>query len=130
MPGVGHLVVILQEVDERGRRQAEGGRAAAGLLPEVALSLVEKAVFRGRDELLRRAVVVGVIRLAMAGERDQRGVMPVVVPEGVEAVAALVERADETRLLRLVLRHEINRPPASRRASRAADDGQDVLGGG
>ena len=53
---VGDLVVVLEEGDERA---PAAGRAPGVprrlLLPAVALALVQEAVLRGRDELLRRA---------------------------------------------------------------------------
>ena len=67
---VGDLIVILQEYDEVRRRHAQGGRAAPLLLPLVALALVEVAVLDGRDELLGRPVIIGVIRLVVAGQGD------------------------------------------------------------
>ncbi len=117
--GVGDLVVVLEEVDERRRRQVERRGAAALLLPRVPLPLVEKAVLDARDQLLRRAEVVGVVGLVAAGQRHQRRVVEVVVPERVEAVAALRGRAHQLRLLRLVLGDDRSsarpRPRAPRR---------------
>src|SRR4029079_17242912 len=84
---IGHLVVVWEERHEGGGRQAEAGRAAALLLPGVALALVEVAVLDRRDQLLRRAAVVSVVRLFAPGERDDGGMVEVVVPQRIDAVA-------------------------------------------
>ncbi len=66
------LIVVLQEDHESLGREIEGRRPSAALLPPRPLALIEVAVLRRRDELLRRSRVVGVVRLAPAGERDER----------------------------------------------------------
>src|SRR5690606_2409507 len=104
--GVGQLIVILHEVQERVPRNARRGRAPALVLPLVTLALVEEAALDGGYELLRGAEVVGVVRLAAARERHDSGVVEVVVPQGVQTVAAVLERQDEPHLLRLVLANE------------------------
>src|SRR5258707_9655313 len=103
MPGVGDLVVVLQEIDEVGRRQVERRGAAPLLLPGKNLSLVEVAPFEGRDEFLRIAVIVGVVGFIAADERHHGGMMEVVVPNCIQAVAALLRRAYEASSLPLVL---------------------------
>ena len=60
-------------------------------------------MLRAGHELLRRAAVVADSRPRRAGERDVRRVVEVVVPEGVEPVAAVLEGRTRRRLLRLVL---------------------------
>jgi hypothetical protein len=57
-------------------------------------------------------------------------VVEVVVPEGVEAVAACRERSHEADVLRLVFRHQQRRALPRRAAHAAAERGQDVLRGG
>ena len=52
---VRHLIVILQKGHEVPGLKVERRRAAALLLPFVPLALIEVAVLRGGDELLRRA---------------------------------------------------------------------------
>ena len=92
--GVGDLVVVLDEGDECAPAAARRpGVPRRLLLPLVALALVEVAVLDRRDELLRRAEVVGVVGLVVAGQRDHGAVVEVVVPERVEAIAALLGRA-------------------------------------
>ena len=54
-------------------------------------------VFDSAEKLLGRngiAEVIGVIRLAVSGQRDQRRVVPVVVPKRVKIVAAFAARFD------------------------------------
>ena len=79
------------------------GRAARFLLPLVALPLIEEAVLGGGDELARPAAIIGVIGLVVSGQRDHGAVMEIVVPQGVEPVAAVLGRPHQPRLLRLVL---------------------------
>src|SRR5688572_27954118 len=83
--GIRHLVVVLEIRDERVRRQVERGRTAALPLPGVPLALVQVAEPRARDQLLRTALVVAVVRFTASGERDHRRVMRIVVPERVKA---------------------------------------------
>src|SRR5262249_10872244 len=84
---VGDLVVILKERDERRRLKSPARGAARSALPVVVLTLKQVAILGRRDELLRLAASVAVVRLRASGERDHRAVMKVVVPEAVEAVA-------------------------------------------
>src|SRR3954453_6692247 len=72
-------------------------------LPGVVLALVQVSALRGRDELLGRAAVIDVVRLAHAGRGYARGVMEIVVPRGVETAAAALPAPQEPRVLRLVL---------------------------
>ena len=52
--------------------------------------------------------------------------MEIVVPQRVESVAALVSRAHELDILRLILAHDDRRLVASRGARRRRDLGNDV----
>ena len=128
---VGDLIVVFEEGDEGGRRQREARRAARRVLPVVPLPLEQIAVSRRRDQLLRRAPVVVVVGFAPAGQGDVRGMMEVVVPERVEAVAAIVQLGrGKARLLRFVLGDEKDFPVHPRRPGLAGDPGNDVIGGG
>jgi hypothetical protein len=115
--GVGHLVVVLEEVHEAPRRDAERRRAAPPPLPLVPLPLVEEAVLRRRHELARRAAVVGEVRLVAQREPDVGAVVPVVVPDRVEVAPALGGGGDERGALRLVLVDDPRRAPPSRPAA-------------
>src|SRR5438105_13051916 len=101
--GVCDLIVILEKTNQTLRRQMRGRSSAPVFLPRVVLPLIQKSKLRHRDEFLRRAAVVGVVRLAAPSRRDHRRVMPVVIPERVEAVLV-----DQLRLLRLVLADDEN----------------------
>ena len=107
---------------------SHAGRAAALALPGVALALIEEAALDGRDQLLGRPGVVAVVGLGAAGERDRGGVVEVVVPQRVEAVAAGRHRADEPHVLRLVLGDQENRSATGARPRAARDRRQHVLG--
>src|SRR6266850_3969076 len=101
--GVRHLIMVLEEGDERGRLQPESWRAAALLLPFVPLALVKVAPFDGGDELLRLAQVLGIVRLIMPGQRHHRAMMKIIIPERVDAIASLRVWPHQLYMLRLVL---------------------------
>src|SRR5262249_31151632 len=75
----------------------------------------EIAPFEGGEELLRRPAVVAVIGLVAPGQGDAGGVVEVVVPQPVQAVAALLKRANQSALLRLVLGDQEDRAALRRR---------------
>ncbi len=126
---VGQLVVVLQILDEPPRLQA-GRRAAPPLpLPGIDLPLVDVAPLGRRDELLRRAEVVAIVRLAAARGGDDRGVVEVVGPQRIEPEAPLLRRPDQVRLLRLVLADDQRPAPPRGLAHPAGDRRQDVLAG-
>ena len=104
--GVGNLVMVLQKGHKHRRLQVQGRGAPPLLLPCVILPLVEAAILEGRDQLLRGAVIISVIRLVAAGHRHHSAVVEVVVPERVKAIAALRRGADQLGVLRLVLAHQ------------------------
>src|SRR5437762_870747 len=115
------LVVALEKVHERGRREAQRGRAPPHFLPGEILSLIEKAVLRRRHELLRRSMVAAAIGFGLAGHRDESGVMKVVVPERVDAKAAVRGTTHEARLLALVLGDDDDAAVAGRLPRRRDD---------
>ena len=122
--GVRHLIVVLQKRDERRRRHPPRRRAARLALPVVVLSLEQIPVLGRRDQFLRLAARVAVVRLGVAGERDHRAVVEIVVPDGVEAAAAVGDRPHEPRVLRFALRDHDDRA-ITRRAPRARADLRD-----
>src|SRR5262249_61799884 len=113
---------------EPRRRRVESGSTAGAALPLVALTLVEIAPLRRRDELLGRAAVAGVVALGLTPERHPHAVMEIVVPQRVEAIAPTVPGPDQPRLLRLVLGHENGGAPPRRHAHLAGDRRQDMIG--
>ena len=121
------LIVVLQKRHERRLRQMQRGSAAHIALPVIVLALKEEAVLRRGDELLRLAACVAVVRLAASGQRHHRTVVKVVVPQRVDPVAALFQRPDQPRVLRLVLRHDEDRTMTCRSTRAPADCGQQVL---
>ena len=127
--GVGDLIMVCDERHHALRRQVAAGPATAFFLPAVKLPLVKKAVLDRGDKFLRRAAVVGVVGRVAAGQRDERGVMQVIVPKAIEPVAAGGGWPHEFRFLRLVLGDQDDRALARRLARGAAERGQDVLGG-
>src|SRR5690606_39519089 len=69
--GVGHLVVVVEEVDEGGPGQVERRRAAILALPGVPLTLVQPAPARGADQLLGPPARLRQVGLVAAGERSE-----------------------------------------------------------
>src|SRR5687767_1176722 len=59
-PGIGDLIVVLQEHHERRGVEIEPRRAAPFFLPRGPLPLVQVSPLSGGKELLRRATVIGV----------------------------------------------------------------------
>src|SRR4051812_42859117 len=86
---------VLDEGDEGGRLEVEARRAAALGLVRVTLALKQIAVLRGGDELLRIAVVILVIGLVASGQGHHGGVVEIIVPERVEAMAAALRGAHQ-----------------------------------
>ena len=62
-----HLIMILQEMDEGRGFQPARPTSTALPLPGIVLSLVQKTALHGRDKLLRRAAIIGIIGFVMAG---------------------------------------------------------------
>src|SRR6266446_1239936 len=125
---VRHLIVVLQEGDERGGLQPEPWRATALLLPCVPLALVEITPFDGGDKLLRLAQMVGIVSLIMSGQRHHRAMMKIVIPERVDAIASLLLWPHQLHVLRLVLRHDDGCAPAGHLAYAPRYGGKDMIG--
>src|SRR5262245_53511361 len=121
------LVVILEKRDEFVGRDVETWLTATFPLPRAPLALKEIAVLDCGNQLLGRAAIVGVIGLTASGQRHHGSMVEVVVPEGVESVAALFDGSDEMWMLRLVLVGHNDQSPLCRVAHSTADLGQDVL---
>src|ERR687886_827910 len=102
-PRIGHLIVVFQKHHERLGWKVEGRGAALLLLPAIILALIQEPMTRGRDELLRLAIIIGVVGFVTSGQRDDGAMVKVVVDERVEAVAAALRRPDEPSVLRFVL---------------------------
>jgi hypothetical protein len=127
--GVRHLIVVLRERDEPHGWQVERGRAATVFLPSVPLALIQETVFHGRHELLRSASVPGVVGLGAPRGGDHGAVVKIVVPERVEAVAALLARSHEPSQLSLVLTDH-DRAARGRGAAHRLDDFFENVRGG
>ena len=85
---------------------------------------------RHRRELRRRALIVGEVRLPASGQWHVGGVVPVLAPDGVEAVAVDARPPEQARVLRLALADEEDRAAARRGARRRAQLGDDMLARG
>src|SRR5690349_21692935 len=108
MHGIGDLVVVGEKVDEPGRFNVERWGAASLVLPSVPLSLIQKPILCRGDELLRGAPVVGIVRFVLSRERDLSGVVPIVVPDHVQAEAVAFDRAYELRELSFAFIYDDN----------------------
>ena len=124
---IGDLIVVFQEHHERLGREVEGRGAAPLLLPAIILPLIQEAVPRGGDKLLRPPAVIGVVGLVASGHRDNSAVMKIVVDQRVEAVAAPLRRPHQAGMLRLVLTDDKGQPVARRLAHPAHDRCQYVV---
>ena len=91
---IGNLVMVLNEIDHCLPRQTEGRGAAPFLLPAVALALIQIAVLTSGYKLLRATQIVGVVRLIVPRQCDEGRMMKIVVPQPIEAKAALIRRSD------------------------------------
>src|SRR5690606_12877335 len=96
------------------------------VLPGVPLTLIQPASRRERHQLLRVPRVVRVVRLGTTGGGDTRTVVEVVVPERVHCAAAILERAEQVRVLRLVLAGDQYATPRRRLPRGSNDLGQDM----
>ena len=114
--------------DEGGRRDIERRAASPLALAEVPLALVEPAALEHRDELLRGAEVVAVVRLAAPRGGDHHGVVEVVAPEHVEPEPAPLGRPEQPCALGLVLADDQHTTAPGRRADRPHDRPEDVVG--
>src|ERR1700722_20868467 len=126
---IGDLVVVLQVDDEARSGKVERRCPAPLLLPGVTLPLEQETVFGEGDKLARTTAIVAVVRLSAAGQRDARTVVKIVVPDGIEPVAAVVDRARHPRHLALVFRRDEGGAPSRGLAYAAADRHQNMLGG-
>src|SRR5450432_299654 len=73
--------------------------AARPAVPEVEwLALKNKTFFQGANNLLRLAIVL-IIARAFTGKEGVDGVMKIVTPDGVQAVAAIFTRKNQARII-------------------------------
>src|SRR5262249_40675825 len=109
------------------RRNSERGRSPRRLLPVIRLPLVEEAVLGRGDKLLGRSKIIRVVRLPTAGQRNDRRVVKIVIPETIKAVASFCARSNEFYLLRFVLSYQNKRFVRRAFMGRFANRAQDVL---
>src|SRR3977135_2557791 len=98
---VGHLIVVLDEINKLVRLQTAGPGAAILLLPRVVLALIQKAPFSCGKKFLRVDPIVAIARLCSASERGDRRMLKAVVPTRIQAVAAIFWCLHQPHLLRL-----------------------------
>src|SRR5437016_13068975 len=94
--------MILNEGDERVWGRTKSRRAARCFLPEIGLSLKQITVLGRGNKFLRRAEIIAVVRFPFSGQRDDRAVMEIVVPNRIEIVAAFAAGTNELGNLPLV----------------------------
>src|SRR5437016_14510714 len=105
--------MILNEGDERVWGRTKSRRAARCFLPEVGLSLKQITVLGCGNKLLRRAEIIAVVRFPFSGQRHDRAMMKIIVPNCIEIIAAFAARTDELRNLPLVFGDQNNRARSS-----------------
>ncbi|VWC50302.1 hypothetical protein BLA6863_07811 [Burkholderia lata] len=114
---VADLVVVLQECDERGRRQVRARFAARGaVVQRRRFALVREAFAeRAREMAQRRVGVRAVVAVALAGQQHVRAVVEVVVPLRVETTGS-----EQAGRIALVLEHEVHMARVARVRAHAA----------
>ena len=122
--------MILKKGHKHRRREVQSWGATPLLLPRIVLPLVQVAVLEGGDQFLRGAQIIGVIGFVAPGDGDHGAVVEVVVPEHVQAIAALRWGADQLRVLGFVLIDQQGGAPTRRLPHPAGDGRQDVVRGG
>ncbi len=85
-PGIGYLVMVLQEGDELVRMQPERGSAAKLLVPRGPLPLEEESPFHCGNELLRRPFKIAIIGLVPPGQRHARAMVKIVIPQSIQSI--------------------------------------------
>ncbi len=103
--------MVFQIGDEGRAGQIECQAAPILLVPAEILPLEQEAPLERRDQFLRAADKVGVVRFRAARQADDRAMMKVVVPLRVESIASLVRPTNANGLLRLILGDQKNGPP-------------------
>jgi hypothetical protein len=96
--------VVLQEVDEGGRRQMAAGCAARlTVVIGRAFALIDKALGQASGQALGGTVgEVLVVGVRLTGQQDMQHVVEVVVPLGVEVARQALG------IVRLVLKHQVD----------------------
>ncbi len=107
-PSVADLVVILQELDERGDGERAGGRAPRPSTARRALALVREALGEAASEGRGRRMVVRVVARPLAGQEPVGGVVEIVVPLGPVRRRTLAARLEPARVVVVVLQHEMH----------------------
>src|SRR5277367_383751 len=96
------------------------------LLPGEELALVEKAPLHRRYQLLRSAQIVRGVRLAVAAQSDAGAVVKIVVPDRIDAEAAVRRGAHQPGLLGFVLGDHDGLAAAASLAHSPRDLGQEM----
>src|SRR5262245_23077541 len=124
---VGDLIVVLDVIDEGARFQIDRRRSALLSLPAVILTLIEVAPLQSRYELLRRALVIGVIGFGASGYRHAGRMVKVIVPQRVDTEAAAIGWPRHFRTLRFVFGDDNDATAASSVSCRSRDGFDDVF---
>src|SRR5436190_19107783 len=101
--------MILDEIDKARRLDIQRRGSSALLLPCIVLPLIQKPPLHSRDEFLRAAAVIGIVRFASSRKRHSSRVMEVIVPDGIQTIAAVLEVSHDPRVLWLVFSADHNR---------------------
>src|SRR5512145_1704237 len=99
---IGHLVVIFNIIDKPCRFYSTSGATASLALPAIRLPLIKESRLCRGYEFPHIAAIIRKICLAVSGQRYQRRVMKIIIPEGIYSVPALIDRSNQCRLLRLI----------------------------
>src|SRR5690348_1480092 len=102
------------------------GRPAPPPLPGIHLSLEEIAVFRCRDELLRRPRVIRVIGGVVPRHGDKRRMMEIIIPDCIHAKTVRRYRRGDDCLLVFAFRSENDLPLTCRCTRSFGNTGKNV----
>src|ERR1700723_1202691 len=91
------------------------------MLPGIILALIKISIFDSRDKLLRNPQMIAEISFSTTGKRNHGTMVKIIVPDRVEAIAVLLDRADQEGVLGLVLGDDDGLPISSGRVNLGYD---------
>src|SRR4029453_10513286 len=95
---------------ERGPGKMACVSTSSFLLPRIPLPLIEQIPSGDRGKPVSRSRIVGEVRFPPPGQCDERRVVPIFVPETVDAMTVRLVRHQPRNVLRLALRDHVDAP--------------------
>ena len=106
---VTNLIVVLRAEHKCGARLISHSRAARLASSGQGLSLVEKATVQAPGKLLCSASKISVVTVTLATQEDPGGMMEIISPHAIQAVAACIAWSNEPNFITLILGDENHR---------------------